>query len=279
MNFIEDLKNYSERVIQIKDKIQNEEATKHSLILPFFQILGYDIFNPEEVIPEFGADIREVKKGEKVDYVIKNNEEIAILVEAKSLHENLKRHDNQLTRYFNATKSRIGILTNGIQYLFFTDLDESNKMDKKPFFEFDVIKSIHRENHLFELKKFQKRNFDIENIISTAEELKYINEIKKLLHSQIEFPEDHFVDYLSRQVYSGKRRSPNIKEKFKDIIKKSFTQFLNEIVRDTIEKAISKDSETEIEEESSLQIKNEEENTFTSNKKDGYKPGWRPQDQ
>jgi predicted type IV restriction endonuclease len=67
MDFIDEVKQFSVKIQEIKGQIQTEEATKHSLILPFIQLLGYNIFNPNEVIPEFTADIG-IKKGEKVDY-------------------------------------------------------------------------------------------------------------------------------------------------------------------------------------------------------------------
>lgn len=48
--------------------------------MPFISALGYDVFNPTEVIPEFTADVG-TKKGEKVDYAIKKDDKIIILIE------------------------------------------------------------------------------------------------------------------------------------------------------------------------------------------------------
>ena len=101
----EQLKNLGKRVHTLKDNINTEEATKTSLILPFFQILGYDIFNPLEFIPEFTADFG-IKKGEKVDYAIKISDAPVILIEAKSISEKLTKHDSQLFRYFGTTTSK-----------------------------------------------------------------------------------------------------------------------------------------------------------------------------
>lgn len=109
-----------------------EEQTKMYLIAPFLNLMGYNVFNPDDVIAEFVADIGN-KKGEKVDYALKINGEIEILIEAKAIKDPLFTHDTQLKRYFNVTKAKIGILTNGIIYKFFTDLDEKNIMDNKPF--------------------------------------------------------------------------------------------------------------------------------------------------
>jgi len=132
MDFKDQIKQLGERVIRLKDQIQTEEATKNAFIMPFIQALGYDVFNPLEVVPEFTADIG-IKKGEKVDYAIMKEGQPIILIECKWWGDNLDVHNSQLFRYFHTTKSKFGLLTNGIQFRFYTDLMETNKMDEKPF--------------------------------------------------------------------------------------------------------------------------------------------------
>ena len=139
MDFIDQIKQFAKRVETLRDSIQTEEATKTSIIMPFFAMLGYDVFNPLEFTPEFIADVG-IKKGEKVDYAIIKNGEPVILIEAKSTNKKLERHDSQLFRYFGTTKAKFAILTNGITYRFYTDIEETNKMDKEPFLEFNIIK-------------------------------------------------------------------------------------------------------------------------------------------
>ena len=138
MEFEEKLNQFIERVNKITNSISTEEATKTSLIMPFFSLLGYDVFNPNEFTPEYTADVG-IKKGEKVDYAIILNNQPTILIEAKSVNENLQKHGSQLFRYFGTTSAKIGILTNGITYKFFTDLDETNKMDSAPFLEINIL--------------------------------------------------------------------------------------------------------------------------------------------
>ena len=83
MDFIDQLKQFSTRIAKMKDSIQTEEATKTSMIMPFFQMLGYDVFNPLEFVPEYTADVG-IKKGEKVDYAIMDEDQNPlILIEAK----------------------------------------------------------------------------------------------------------------------------------------------------------------------------------------------------
>ncbi len=157
-DFNEKIRNLSERLDNMRGNIHTEEATKTSIIMPFFQILGYDVFNPAEFTPEYIADVG-IKKGEKVDYAIMDEGEPLILIEAKSLTEVLTKHDSQLFRYFGTTKAKFGILTNGVTYKFFTDLEEQNKMDAAPFFTFDLADI--KESSLNELAKFRKDNFDL----------------------------------------------------------------------------------------------------------------------
>lgn len=243
--FIQQLKILSSRFEKIKDSIQTEEATKTSLIMPFIQALGYDIFNPEEFVPEFIADVG-IKKGEKIDYAIMENGNPVILIEAKSIHEKLHKHDSQLFRYFGTTKAKFAILTNGIEYKFFTDLDEPNKMDIKPFFNFNLLEL--RENQIQEIAKFRKNVFNVENVLTTASELKYTNEIKTFLNQQWEEPNEEFIKFLINNVYQGPKTKKVI-DNFREIVKKSLNQFLNEKVNDKLQKALnSTDNKDNLEE-------------------------------
>ena len=169
MDFIDEIKQFSKRVDGLKDNLTTEEATKTSLIMPFFALLGYDVFNPDEFVPEYTADVG-IKKGEKVDYAILNNGEPVILIEAKWVKEELQKHDSQLFRYFGTSKAKFAILTNGITYRFYTDLEETNKMDEKPFLEINMLDI--KEAQVAELKKFKKSAFSIDEIFNTASQLK-----------------------------------------------------------------------------------------------------------
>lgn len=232
--FIDQIKSLSVRIEKIRDTITTEEATKTAVVLPFFQILGYDIFNPKEFIPEFTADFG-IKKGEKVDYAIMNEDDPVILIEAKPLNENLQKHDSQLFRYFGTTTAKFAILTNGIKYRFYTDLEEKNKMDSSPFFEFDLLDI--KESSLNELAKFRKDSFDLENIFTTASELKYLNKLKNFLNEQWDDPSEEYVRFLVSQVYDGIKTKNKIEE-FEPIIKKAFKQFINELVNSKLNAAL-----------------------------------------
>lgn len=239
--FMNQLKSLAKRAESLKNSIQTEEATKTSLVMPFFQILGYDIFNPAEFIPEFTADVG-IKKGEKVDYAIMNNDSPVILIEVKSVNEVLEKHDSQLFRYFGTTSAKFAILTNGILYRFYTDLEEKNKMDTSPFFEFDLLDL--KDSAIQELGKFRKNSFDLERIFNTASELKYLNKIKSFLSNQWEIPSEEFVRFIVGQIYDGVRTRNTI-NKFEPIVKKGFKQFINELVNDKLNAALKSTVEEE----------------------------------
>lgn len=239
MDFIDSLKQFSKRVEKLKGNLQTEEATKTSLIMPFFQLLGYDVFNPDEFMPEYTADVG-IKKGEKVDYAILKDNEPIILIEAKWVGAELTKHDSQLFRYFSTTKAKFAILTNGTTYRFYTDLDEQNKMDEIAFFEFNMLDI--KEAEVNELKKFQKNNFDMNTIMDVASELKYSNEFKKVLSNELDNPSDEFIRLMLNDTYSG-IKTQNVIEKFRPIVKKSLNQFITDMLNDKIKTAFSNNSE------------------------------------
>lgn len=234
MDFIDKIKILSEKLLKVTEQLQTEEATKNALIMPFIQALGYDVFNPLEVVPEFTADVG-TKKGEKVDYAIIKDGNPIILIECKHCSDKLDKHDSQLYRYFSVTKAKFAILTNGVIFKFFTDLDESNKMDQKPFLEINMLDI--KENTVNELKKFCKESFDIDEIFSSAGELKYTKEIKLILNKELTSPSDDFVRLFTSQVYSG-RITQNILEKFSEITKRAFNQFVNDLLNERLKSAI-----------------------------------------
>ncbi|HOD61495.1 MAG TPA: type I restriction endonuclease [Bacilli bacterium] len=241
MDFKDQLKQIADKISKFKDSTQTEEATKNAFIMPFINALGYDIFNPQEVVPEFVADIG-LKKGEKVDYAILRNNIPVILIECKHWRENLDIHNTQLIRYFNVTKAKFAILTNGINYRFYTDLEEPNKMDEKPFLDINILEI--KDAQIEELKKFHKSYFDLDKIINTANTLKYSNEIKTILNDEFKQPTEDFVKYFIYKVYSGKA-TERIISQFSEIVKISCQQFLSDLITERLKTALDKEKETE----------------------------------
>lgn len=237
MDFISELKDFSARVMHLKDSINTEEATKTSIVLPFFQLLGYDVFNPLEFVPEYTADAG-TKKGEKVDYAIIQNGEPIIIIEVKPINMELNsKHINQLFRYFTVTKARFSILTNGIIYRFYSDLEESNKMDMTPFLEINILDI--KDYAVNELLKFKKEQFDVKDILSSASELKYTSLIKNAISEQFDNPSDQFVKVLlTKDIYSGSKTQAVV-DKFRDIVKIAINDYVTELINEKIKNAIS----------------------------------------
>ena len=243
MNFEEQIKSFAKRTESIMGGIMTEEATKTSIIMPLFQILGYDVFNPTEFTPEYIADVG-IKKGEKIDYAILKNKEPVILIECKSIKEELTKHDSQLFRYFGTTKAKFAILANGITYRFYTDLDEPNKMDEKPFLEINMLDL--KDAQIPELKKFHKDNFDLNHIIDSAAELKYMGLMRSVIREEFINPSDDFTRYiLGRGVYEGVK-TQNIVDRYKPILKKSLNSYINDLVNDKIQTALKSDEKEDI---------------------------------
>lgn len=242
MSFDEKIAALIQRLPKLKDHLQTEEARKNALVMPFISSLGYDVFNPKEVVPEFTADIG-TKKGEKVDYAIMRDGETIILVECKKANGDLSKENmSQLYRYFTVTKARIAILTNGIQYRFYSDLEETNKMDDRPFLELDL--SNPKPNALSEVKKMAKEDFDLDRMLSTASELKYTSEIKKVLSAQAESPAEEFVRFFFQQVIPGGRFTAPMKEQFTPLVSKAFHQFLSDKVSDRLRSALESEKDS-----------------------------------
>lgn len=235
MDFVDQLQQFVKKISGFKDSITTEEATKTSVILPFFHLLGYDIFDPTEFVPEFVADVG-IKRGEKVDYAILQDGKPIIIIEAKAMGRNLEKHDSQLFRYFSTTSAKFAILTNGIRYRFYTDLEEANLMDSLPFLDIDLLHL--RDAQIEELKKFKKENFSVSRIFDAASVLKYAGKFKQTLSEQFENPSDEFVRFFLQDVYDG-RMTHSVVEKFRPILKASMQEFISETMNDKIKSALS----------------------------------------
>ena len=238
MDLIDEINALAARVPSLSENIKTEEATKNALIMPFISILGYNVFDPTEVIPEFTAD-HGIKKGEKVDYALFKDGKPVILIECKNIDANLDNGQaSQLFRYFNVTDAKIGLLTNGIVYRFYSDLESSNKMDEKPFLEIDLLNI--KESSIKELKRFKKESFDIDTLSTAATELKYTKEIKIIILDEMASPSEDFTRYFAKQVYGGVMTQSRLKS-FSDITKNALNQFVNDRINERLTYALGED--------------------------------------
>ncbi|RZK35453.1 MAG: restriction endonuclease [Pedobacter sp.] len=236
------LEQLHQRVVGLKDQINTEEATKNAFVMPFIQILGYDIFNPTEVIPEHICDIG-TKKGEKVDYVIRKNNEPILIFECKHWKESADAHNSQLHRYYHVSKARFGVLTNGTVYNFYADLEKPNIMDEKPFLTIDIEDL--KENAIKILESFTKNEYNLETILDSAEGLKYIKAIRKEFEKEIENPSDELIKLLVSRFFD----KPLIASRmlaFKEYAKKALTLSINESISDRLKSALNINEKTDL---------------------------------
>ncbi len=231
MTFKEELQKLSVQITERKKHITNEEMTKQALIIPFLQVLGYDVFNPLEVKPEYDSDFAR-KKGEKVDYAIYKNDKPIIFIEAKVISEDPTSHDAQLARYFNATPEvKLAMITNGVTYKFFTDLDANNIMDDNPFAVIDITDLSPVDIEI--LDKFRKEAFDTELLVKYAEDLIYTTNLNNKLRELFKNPPDDFIRYLIKDLSDSKITS-NVIERFRPIVKKSIQNALLDMVSQSL---------------------------------------------
>lgn len=242
MDFKDSIKQLAEKVKQLKDGILTEEATKNAFIMPFINALGYDVFNPLEVVPELDCDIAK-KKGEKIDYAIMKDGQPIMLIECKHWKQDLSLHDTQLKRYYVASKAKFGLLTNGVRYMFYTDLENTNIMDDKPFLDVDItdIKDYQME----ELKKFHKSYFDVDNILSSASELKYAQQLKNIFATEILNPTPEIVKYFAKKVYDGPVTA-KVQEQFTELVKRAISSYISEQISKRLKTALKTEEQVEV---------------------------------
>ena len=240
MTFSDALAGVAKRIRDMKASVETEEATKNAFIMPFISsVLGYDVFNPSEVVPEFTADVG-VKRGEKVDYAIFKDGQVQILIECKKIGDPLDlRYASQLFRYFAVTSARIAILTNGQEYHVYTDGDMPNRMDEKPFLVFDLL-DIDRML-VPEIQKLSKETFDIESVVSAAEELKYIGGIRRVIAAEVKEPSDEWVRFFINRIYEG-RTTQRIIDQFRPLVTKALNQYVGDQVNGRLKTALGDDA-------------------------------------
>lgn len=240
MDLKDSVRDIAKRASVARETAETEEATKQGVILPFIRALGFDIFDLSQVVPEFNSDVG-TKKGEKVDYALKIDGEIVMLVEAKPVTIDLgEAQYNQLYRYFSVTDAQIAILTNGIEVWFFSDIDEKNRMDKRPFFRFSF--EGYDEDDVKELAKFHRERFNIEVILRTAAALKYTTSAASYLKEQLSDPSDDFVRLVGKQIYDG-NLTKSVIEQLREPVRSAFANVIREKIQEKLTAAFADSSE------------------------------------
>ena len=255
MDFKDSIKQLSQRASQFKDNLLTEEATKTALVLPFISALNYDVFNPLEVVPEMDCALIN-KKSDKIDYAIMSENKPIMLIECKQANANLELHTTQLQKYYAASNAKFGLLTNGIEYMFYADLDKVNIMDDKPFLVVNILDLSDAD--IEQLKKFHKSYYNEDTILNSAQDLKYSTEIRAILNREISSPSAEFVKFFMKQVYNGKG-TEKIVDLFTPIVKNCINDIINDIIQDRLALASSTTKPTQQQEEQPQEAAPQEE--------------------
>jgi len=235
MAFKEKIQKIAERYNELKDSIKSEESTKISLILPFIRALGYDDGDPREVLPEGVCDSGNSRKADFLIHLSEGTRMIPVMVwEGKKQcgAPFTKKDHEQLGRYFPHTDARVGVLSNGILYRFYTDLVKENRLDDKPFLEFDITKI--NDSNCALLENLSKSFFDIELIRTNENEKRKIESIKEILSDIVEEPPYWFVKEIINDSGIVISRSPKDRDAATKWVKYSFALLMQEAVSDRI---------------------------------------------
>lgn len=229
MEFKETIQLLSNRIIELKDNVITKEGTKNAFVLPLIQSLGYNIFNPLEVIPDYSSDptIATDEKKEKIEYAIVKEKKPIILIKCEHWENDLQAKGDTLVTEFNKSDSRFGMRTNGRVIKVYTDLAESGKMDKEPFLDIDLLAM--KDDQFDELKKFHKVEFDIDRILYSANN-KFIIELKNAVQKELDDPSPDFVKILIKSVYEG-TVTKKIQDQFTPLVKRSISEYLSSSTR------------------------------------------------
>lgn len=242
MEFAERIAELAKKIGSMGSALNTEEATKTALVLPFIAALGYDVFNPSEVVPEFAAPIGEYKDA-RVDYAILVEGKPILLIECKAFGTQLEsKQCNQLQLYFHGTEAPIAILTDGNRYRFFSDLETPNRMDTKPYMEFTLADMD--EALIPELRKLAKGKFDRDACLSAANELKYNREFKRILAEQMENPHEDFARFFIRQAYDG-MITQQVRDRFTPVLVAAMNQFINDRINERLKNAMTQQQKPE----------------------------------
>lgn len=240
MTLYDSLSKIADQIQSQRSLITSEQATILVSIQPFIRALGYDTQNLAEVQPEFTADPHS-SGTERVDYVIKRDGKPIVLIEVKSANTTLNQHHwKQLHSYFVSLDVEFGVLTNGLEYRFFTDTKKPNVMDEEPFLRIDMLKLDASQVNI--LEGFSKARFAPEQ---TLRKIK----ISNLLDKELNQPSDDFVKHFAKQVHSGSIRHTVIEE-FRPLVKRAW----DDLVDQEISRRLRRPDEDEDEDEGSLNL-------------------------
>jgi hypothetical protein len=218
-------------------RVTSEEGAKQYLILPFFQFLGYDPLNPDEVVPEAHASFSDKFKN-RVDYAICIDGEAVIAVECKKTGSLNGANRGELKGYFNAVPTtKLGILTDGLVFELYSDTNLENMMDDEPFVRID-LSTIAKENvsdqALDALQKLRKGTFDPADVGADAKRKIFVARYVEVLESQLTSADEAFVRTLMDAAQVEGRRTARLVEEHGPIVEESIQIFVDKKILERV---------------------------------------------
>ncbi len=226
MSLEEKIADLAQRLPKLAEHLKTEEATKNALVMPFIAALGYDIFDPQEVVPEFSVHTGMIR--EKVDYAIVRDGEVILLIECRRIAIDVRKEKiSRLCRCFSATGAKVAIVTNGAHYRCFSSgLEETDKeMGEQPFLEFDLLDP--RPETRRELEKLGKDRFDPQRDLGVSDEVIDIREIKRILATQFANPAEELVRFFFSRVKPGEPFTATEIEQFRPLVSRAFSEYFS----------------------------------------------------
>lgn len=228
---------YAKTAVARATRVTSEEATKQYLVLPFFQLLGYDPLSPDEIIPESQASFSDKFKN-RVDYAICHQGEPVIAVECKRTGAMSEGHRGELKGYFNAVPTtKLGILTDGLTFEFYSDTNAENMMDDEPYVTVDlatIAKGEIDENSFDALSRLKKGTFDPQNVGAEAKRKIFIAKYIETLDALLKEPNEDFTRFLLDAAKVEGRRTAKLVEEHQPIVAASISLLVDKIILDRV---------------------------------------------
>jgi hypothetical protein len=205
---------------RLEEKCTNEAQTRMCLIEPLIEILGYSRF--DDMLSEINAGWGQ--KNEKADLgLIIKGKKPEVIVECKKYGKKLTdKEAGQLNGYFGNTEgSKIGILTNGTEWRFYTHYEEKNKLHFNPFLTIDFTEIDDTKIELF--AQFHKNNIDLKQIVEEAQDVFFLEGFTDALTEEFLNPSDDFIKALFARM-AGKRLTDSVKDKLRGLINSNSIQ-------------------------------------------------------
>ena len=224
MGLEEDLKALGEKAKEMKDSGLAEQATINALVNPFLRALGYDPGNPNEVYPQYPSGFPGVN--DKVDYAILKGGKPSIIIECKRVRSQLDHHVKQLSDYYHYSEARFGVLTDGVEYRFYTDLNKLHVMDGEPFLTVSML-SLNK-SAMVALERFSRGKFSEKEVLTSFEQAKVM---RKILEREVSDPTPggllrFFADRLPNELFPHKQKNKRTLNYIKPVVQEVLAELV-----------------------------------------------------